>query len=63
MNKIVGLTETAQPVVIGALLNQGQFNALKKSLPAPRVPGTDLEAGVIIGIQMTLEALRKDYVL
>lgn len=44
-------------------LNPDAFAALKKRLPRPGCPSTDLEAGYLLGIQATLELLRDGFTI
>ena len=44
-------------------IEQAVFDALVKELPKPCVPKSDLEAGVLLGVQMVLERIRQGWVV
>lgn len=44
-------------------IDQQVFDALARELPVPCVPKTELEAGVLLGVQMVLEKIRKGWVV
>jgi len=44
-------------------IEQAVFDALAKDLPKPCVPKSELEAGVLLGVQMVLERIRQGWVV
>ena len=44
-------------------IEQNVFDALAKELPKPCVPKSELEAGVLLGVQMVLEKIRQGWVV
>lgn len=44
-------------------IEQNVFDALAKELPKPCVPKSELEAGVLLGVQMVLERIRQGWVV
>lgn len=44
-------------------IEQNVFDALVKELPKPCVPKSELEAGVLLGVQMVLERIRQGWVV
>lgn len=50
-------------VVIKVRIEQHVFDALAKELPKPCVPKSELEAGVLLGVQMVLERIRHGWVI
>lgn len=44
-------------------LSPDAFAALKKRLPRPGCPSTDLEAGYLLGVQAALELLRDGFTI
>lgn len=50
-------------VVEKVRIEQNVFDALAKELPKPCVPKSELEAGVLLGVQMVLERIRQGWVV
>jgi len=55
--------KTVTTTVTKVRIEQAVFDALQNTLPVPCVPKSELEAGVLLGVQMVLEKIRKGWVV
>lgn len=56
-------SEPSVNIVTKVRIEQNVFDALAKELPKPCVPKSELEAGVLLGVQMVLERIRQGWVV
>ena len=63
--RVITETQIVQEVkdVTKVRIEQAVFDALAKELPKPCVPKSELEAGVLLGVQMVLEKIRQGWVV